>query len=496
MEKSEIMRNRLESLGSAEEEPYGSFQRLFKDCSDVHINKLNVTQQDGSSFLLLFVYCDGLCDTHRIHQFFIPHLIEMFKEHTISNDSELQRHLPFQLNPVPQDWDDEYIINKIFNGELLAYFHETATMYTWDIANAPQRKTEESSAEISVRGPRDGFIEDARVNVALIRKRLKTNALAVEEYTLGTQTQTKTLLLYLKDAINPTIVEEVTSRLASLKLKGMISSSQLEEGLESNKYFSKFVYTGRPDFAVNSLMHGRFVIVVDGSPTAIIGPVNFTFLLNTSEDAYTLNWFVMFTRLLRLCGIFFSVFLPGFWIALLTYHQDQLPFTLLGTLLISRQGVPLPAPLEAVVMILLFELFREAGMRLPSSFGQTISVVGGLIVGQAAISAGMTAPGILVVVAISVLASFTMVNQNMVGFVSLIRLIILIVSGVLGLFGLLICMLAIAIYMVNLQSFGIKYLSPVAPINFRDLLKILFRMPWGKKEGVPGFIRKSGDDQT
>ncbi|WP_164545623.1 spore germination protein [Paenibacillus albus] len=470
-------------------------QQLFEDCSDVQFNNLIVTKKDGATSELLLIYCEGLCDANRIHQYFIPHLIDMFKQHSISNDAELRQHLPFQLSPMPQEWDAGLIMTQIFNGELLVYFYDTASMYAWNIANVPQRTTEETNAEISIRGPRDGFIEEAKINVALIRKRLKTNELAVEEYTIGTQTQTRTMLLYLKDSINPVIVEQIKSKLAGIQVKGLTSSTQLEELLVGYTGFSKFMYTGRPDFAVNSLMHGRFVIVVEGSPTVIIGPINLTFLFNTSEDAFTLNWFVMFTRMLRLFGVFLSVFLPGFWIALLTYHQDQLPLTLLATLVTSRQGVPLPAPLEALVMILLFELFREAGMRLPSSIGQTISVVGGLIVGQAAISAGMTAPGILVVVAISVLASFTLVNQNMVGLVSLLRLIVLVISGILGLYGLLICILTIAIYMVNLESFGVKYLSPIAPISIRDLYKILFRMPWGKKEETPHFFNKTGDDK-
>ncbi|WP_308636018.1 spore germination protein [Paenibacillus silvisoli] len=469
-------------------------RQLFEACSDVQFNDLTVAQKDGAPSALLLIYCEGLCDANRIHQYFIPHLIEMFREHAISSDAELRQHLPFQLSPMPQQWDAQNIMNHVFNGELLVYFYDTSCMYAWNIANVPQRTPEETNAEISIRGPRDGFIEEAKTNVALIRKRLKTNELAIEEYTLGTQTQTRTMLLYMKDTMNPAIVEMVKSKLANVQVKGVVSTTHLEELLVGHTTFSKFVYTGRPDFAVNSLMHGRFVIVVEGSPTVIIGPVNITFLFNTSEDAYTLNLFVMFTRMLRICGVFLSVFLPGFWIALLTYHQDQLPFTLLGTLVISRQGVPLPAPLEAIVMILLFELFREAGMRLPSSIGQTISVVGGLIVGQAAISSGMTAPGILVVVAISVLASFTMVNQNMVGIVSLLRLVVLVISGILGLYGLLICILAIAIYMVNLETFGVKYISPIAPISIRDLYKILFRMPWGKKEGPPRFFKQNGDD--
>lgn len=492
MEKIKLMKKTSLQMDSITVE---TFQSLFESCGDVYINSLDVAHKDGASDALLLVYCEGLCDINRIKQFVIPSLIEMFKENLISTEMEFHQNLPFQLIPVSQEVDAGCIIHKVFNGELLVYFQTAASMYSLDLANAPQRKTEETNAEVSVRGPRDGFTEEASVSVALIRKRLKTNALAVEEYNLGSQTQTRTMLLYLKDSIQPSIVKEVQSKLSNIQVKGLISSSQLEELLVGYGLFSKFVYTGRPDFAANSLMHGRFVIVMEGSPTVLIGPVNLTFLFNTSEDAYTTNLFVMFTRLLRLIGIFLSVFLPGFWIALVTFHQDQLPFTLLGTLVVSRQGVPLPTPLEAIVMVLLFELFREAGMRLPSAFGQTISVVGGLIVGQAAISAGMTAPGILVVIAISVLASFTMVNQSMIGMVSLLRLIILVVSGFLGLFGLLICILAIAVYLVNLESFGVKYLSPVAPISYRELYKVLFRFPWGKKEGTLHFTKKTGDDQ-
>jgi hypothetical protein len=192
------------------------------------------------------------------------------------------------------------------------------------------------------------------------------------------------------------------------------------------------------------------------------------------------NFFVAFTRLLRVLGVMLSLFLPGFWIALTTFHQDQIPFTLLATLVNSRQGVPLPAPLEAIVMLILFEIFREAGMRLPTAYGQTLSVVGGLIIGQAAISAGIAGPGTIVVIAISVLATFTLVNQSLVSVVSLLRVVVLLISGFLGLFGTMTCLLALVLFMVNLRSFGTYYLSPLSPPNLKEFYKVIFRMPWGK----------------
>lgn len=194
------------------------------------------------------------------------------------------------------------------------------------------------------------------------------------------------------------------------------------------------------------------------------------------------NIFVAFTRLLRVLGVMLSLFLPGFWIALSTFHQDQIPFTLLATLVNSRQGVPLPVPLEAIVMLILFEIFREAGMRLPTAYGQTLSVVGGLIIGQAAISAGIAGAGTIVVIAISVLATFTLVNQTLVGIVSLLRIVVLLISGFLGLFGTMICLLALILFMVNLRSFGTYYLSPLSPPHWKEFYKVIFRMPWGKRK--------------
>ncbi|WP_314589224.1 spore germination protein [Paenibacillus terrigena] len=470
----------MNGYGQKESHPFeDALSKLFGSSSDVMKVTVTLSKSDRAVHL---VYCRGLCDVNKVEQSIIPEL-KNIPEHLLrSYELDLLQKVPFHMTPIQSDQMENAMRETVLNGDLFLLFTPSNHFYTVALADPPKRQPEEPNTEVSTRGPKDGFTEESFTNIALIRKRLKTELLAVEEFTIGSQTATKVHLLYHKDMIDTDVLNEIKAKLTNIQVEGLVSSSQLEEILTGFSFFPLMSYTGRPDFAVNSLLHGKFVINIGGSPTVIIAPVSFNYLLNTSEDAHLVNIFVAFTRLLRVCGVMLTLFLPGFWIALTTYHSDQIPFTLLATLVNSRQGVPLPAPLEAIVLLFLFEIFREAGMRMPSAFGQTLSVVGGLIIGQAAISAGIASPGTIVVIAISVLSTFTLVNQSLVSVVSLIRFAVLLISGLLGLFGTLICLLAMILYMVNLRSFGTYYLTPLAPQQFKDMYKVIFRMPWGKKK--------------
>lgn len=451
--------------------------RLFDSSADIKNMTLHLSNADYSVQLL---YCQGLCDVNKVEQDIIPELKNISEDIFRSDQMNLQQKVPFHMKSLPEKGREEAIKETVLNGNLLLLFKPTYQIYSVTLANPPVRQPEEPNTEVSTRGPRDGFVEDAYTNLALIRRRLKTELLAVEAFTIGSETATEVFLLFHKDEIQKKVLDEIRSRLARVRTKALISNTQLEETLTGFSLFPLMSYTGRPDYAVNALLHGKFVLVMNGSPTVVMGPATFNFLLNASEDAHYVNIFVAFTRFLRICGVLLSIFLPGFWTAVTAYHQDQIPFTLLATIVNSRQGVPLPVPLEAVVSLLLFEIFREAGMRLPSSFGQTLSVVGGLIIGQAAISAGIAAPGTIVITALSVVSTFTLVNQSLVTVVSLVRLAVLLISGFLGLFGTLTSLMALVLFMVNLRSFGTPYLTPVSPPQYKEWFKVLFRMPWGK----------------
>jgi hypothetical protein len=385
----------------------------------------------------------------------------------------------------------------LFNGELILLFEGISSAFAIDVADPPARSPEETNAEITILGPRDGFIEEISVNIALIRKRLKTRSLAIERSSLGRRSRSHVALLYLKDVIRPELVEEARARLAKIDVDVIGGTQQLEDFLTDNKWslFPLTEYTGRPDFVVAALLRGRFAILLDGAPTAIIAPANLTLIMKSGEDLHFNYLFVLFGKLLRMIGLVTALLLPGFYIAITTYHQDQIPLPLLATLVMSRKGVPFPTPLEAFLMLQMFELFREAGIRLPNTAGQPVAVVGGLIIGDAAIRAGMTSPTLLIVIAISAVAKFTLVNQALSGTVMVLRVVVLFVSSFFGIFGFLLSMFMILIYMANLRSFGVPYLAPISPFHFRDFVRAVLQIPFDLMSKRPKMLNTVDGDQ-
>jgi len=435
--------------------------------------------QSAGAVRLLFLYCEELCDAQMLQKAIYPMLRDMCKQCSCRSAAEIDMHKPATLEYIGKEVRIDDLNFRLFSGELLIYFQEADVLYAMALASPPNRDPEEPNTEVSIRGPKDGFVEDISKNVALIRKRIRSHRLVYEPFIIGTRSQTKVGLLYIDDIANLDMISEVRQRLLNLYVDSITSTNQIEHWISDRRFaiFPLFGYTGRPDFAASSLLNGRFLLLVDGSPTALIGPGNLTFLLNTSEDNHTFFLFVIFQRLIRLVSTSVSILLPGGWVALTSFHQDQLPFTLLATLVLSRQGVPLPVSLEMFIMMILFEVFKEAGMRLPLAIGQTLSVVGGLIIGQAAISAGLTAPATLVIAATSVISSFTLVNQNLSGTATLLRFFVLIFSSFLGLFGFILSLFLILTYVVNLRTLGIPYLAPLAPTS-NEIEKTLMTSTW------------------
>ena len=468
----------------------------YSNCKDVAIltSTIQPAKTASGTLTLVFIYCEELCDTQLMKQVIFPMFREMCRKYPCQSVEEIEANklMPMELLGKEVLVDDlDYLL---FNGDLLVYFQEADVLYSLTLANPPNRDPEEPNTEVSIRGPKDGFIEEISKNVALIRKRIKSHKLCYEQFIVGTRSQTKVGLMYIEDIANREMIHEVKKRILQLNIDSLTSTNQLEELLGDKRFslFPLFAYTGRPDFAVNSLLNGRFIILLDGAPTVIIGPGNLLFLLNTSEDNATYPIFVIFQRILRFMGISLAIYLPGFWTALLSFHPGEIPFTLLGTVVLSRQGVPLPVPLEMFIMVGLFEIVKEAGMRLPLAVGQTLSIVGGLIIGQAAISAGLFTPGSLVVAAIAVVASFTLVNQNLSGTVALLRFIVLIASSVLGLFGFIASLFILLTYTINLTIFGIPYLTPLSPPTM-DMFKTLIPNGWKKFKKRAGLVKPQDD---
>ncbi|SHF39439.1 GerA spore germination protein [Seinonella peptonophila] len=447
----------------------------FKGCTDVVIEN---TMKDDD----LLLYCKTLVDKKELRYHIIPRLEQLTDvENNEQTDALLTQSLKLD------DSISDQIIQKVFEGNLIIVSFSRDCVFSIEADQIPHRSVEQPITESTIKGARDGFVEELETNLGLIRKRIKTTSLKIKRFVIGKRNKTKLALLFLDDVIPTHIIHDISKRLDQIDTDGIVSSSQIEELLHANKpqIFPLLDYSGRPDYAMNCLLYGRFVILVDGSPTAIMGPVSLPFLLNAGEDQHVGFFFGSFERLVRYLGLIASLLLPGFWIALITHHPDQLPYTLLATYSLTRQGIPFPPILEGFLILLLFDLLREAGLRLPAAFGQTLSIVGGLIIGQASISAGIASPGIIVVVAISVISTFVIINQALVGAVNVIRIFIYLASALMGLVGFFSTLFFLIIYLVNLKSFQLPYLTPISPPYFTSMIPSFFRSRFKKMNKRP-----------
>ncbi|WNQ11902.1 spore germination protein [Paenibacillus aurantius] len=470
------MNNRAEtaSIGGLTEE---TLLEEFAPCGDV-LSQTILVETGGQIRRLLLLYAEGLTDRKLFTETVLPALDKLLADPDLPADSWGERS-PLPLSLLDGKENLQKAADRLFSGSILLYNGMAKLLYSLDIASLPGRQPEESSMEVSVKGARDGFVEELSVNVALVRKRIRTSSLAVESFVVGRRSRTKVSVLYVTDVARREMIQDVRDRLRRLEIDALLSAGHLEELLSDNprSFFPLTDYIGRPDHVVECLMKGRAVILLDGAPNAIIVPANLLLLLKSPEDSSLPYYYVSLERFIRLLGLFVALFLPGFWVALTAFNMDQLPFPLLATIINSRIGLPLSAPLEAFLMIFLFEVFREAGVRLPKPVGQTIAVVGGLIVGDAAIRAGFTSPTMLVITAFTAVANFTLVNQGLAGAVTIIRLIVLLICSAFGMYGFFLSLFALLLYLSTLSSFGMPYLSPLSPPYGKDILASAFRLP-------------------
>ncbi|RAI88146.1 GerA spore germination protein [Paenibacillus pabuli] len=461
-----------------------SFEEQFNPCADVVIQTFPA--KDETDMSVIMIYCDGLVDGKQINQFIIPRL----EQHSLFIEEEHPKELGLTLNPIEDLTDTENLNLLIFSGQLLLIFGNGDQSCSLDIASIPGRTPEESAIESSIKGPRDGFTEELSVNIGLVRKRMKTSSMCYEKYVKGGRTQTSIGLLYVKDIINPDILKEARKNLDQIEIDGLLGTSIMERAIMGGirSIFPLTDNTERPDYVVDSLLNGRFAVLIEGSPVAIIAPTTLFNQLKSPEDESTPFFIVTFERILRISGLLIACFFPAFYIGLTSFNVEQIPLPLLATISGTRMGLPMPVTLEAFVMIFMFELFNEAGRRLPRALGQTVSVVGGLIIGDAAIRAGITSPTIIVTVAISVISSYILVNTVLSGATAQVRIGMLVISSILGLFGFIIGLLGLLVHLVSLECYGVSYLSPVSPYIPGDFTQAVSMPPSMKRTKRPAVL--------
>ena len=352
----------------------------------------------------------------------------------------------------------------------------------------PSRGVSEAKTEVVVQGPKDAFTEIGATNIVLIRRRIRDTKLKVKRTKVGKRSKTDVAILYMEDIVRREILQEVEYKINQIDIDVVLDSGYIDQLLE-NRWLSPFPQlqmTERPDKAASVLLEGRVVIVIDNTPFVVIAPATLNVFFQAAEDYYD-RWEIMsFIRLIRYCAGFLAVALPGLYIALTVFHPSMLPTNLALKIAETRQNIPFPAVGEILIMELAFELLREAGIRLPSPVSSTIGIVGGIIIGQAAVEAGIVSPSVVIVSALTVICTFVIPNIALVSGLRLTKYIVLIFSAFLGLYGFWLALILMLIHMASLKSFHIPFLYPFCSAsvnNYNDLEDSIFRLPlWFMKK--------------
>jgi spore germination protein KA len=358
-----------------------------------------------------------------------------------------------------------------------------------------ERGVQKPTTETAIRGPKEAFTETLRINTSLLRRKIKSTKLTFESMVLGEVSETQVSISYIEGIASPKIIKEVKKRLKDISVDSILDSGYIEEFIEDAPLSPlPTVYrTERPDAVAGKLLEGKVAILVDGAPEVLTVPTIFMEFLLTSEDYYQRAIFSTFTRWLRFLSLFITLLLPAFYVAIVSYHQEMLPTSLIISIAAEREGVPFPSVIEAMLMGLLFEVLREAGTRMPRPIGQAVSIVGALIQGEAAVTAGLTSTPMVIVAALTGLGVFVIPSVDMALTLIPLRFLLTVLAAVLGLFGVLLGLLIVNIHMASLRSFGIPYLSPLAPGVYRDLKDVLVRAPWWSMNMRPKLFNKQNE---
>lgn len=469
------------------EQNYQEIQKIFDLCGDISTRKFEIgIVQDLKAFI---VYAQTMTDTKVASQNILGAVL---KEVNINKENAVEiinQHLLTTMSTQIMD-DFTRLTTQILKGGVALFIEGNDRAILCMAPGYEQRSIQESISEPVVRGPRDGFVEDWKTNLSLIRRRVASSRLKVEYFELGKITHTQVAVCYIDKIVNPKLVNEVKARLKRINIDSVIGSNTIEELISDQplSLFPLIQWTERPDKVAASIVEGRVAIITNNTPAVLILPITFITLLQASEDYYNQSVFATFIRLIRFIALNIALLLPALVVSILSFNQELLPDKLFSTIASTTQGLPFPAFLEIFIMEITFELLREAGVRLPRTIGQAVSIVGGLVIGQASINAGFVGPVSVVVVALTAIASFAFPNYAAGTAIRILRLSLIFLAGFMGLIGVMLGLMFILFYLCSLRSFGIPYLSPIAPLSYKDLKDTFIRVPIWAMLTRPTFI--------
>jgi spore germination protein KA len=487
-EELPIMRDYHENISRIKEE-------LGKS-ADVCIREFSLKQYKGFA-----LYIDGLANNRMISDFFMESLLK--KQEELQSDSFqnlIDKATSLGNIKIIKTWNEVY--DGMLSGNTILFIDGYNKAIDVETKGWEKRAIAEPSTQLSIRGPKDSFIETLRTNTALIRRRIKSPNLWLESMKIGSVTQTDVAIMYIKGIVNEKVVTEVKQRLNRINIDSILESGYIEQLIEDQTWttFPTIYHTERPDVVTSQLLEGRVAIFVDGTPFVLTAPAVFIQFFQAPDDYYSRFDISTGIRLLRIMSFFIALIGPSLYIAVTTFHQEMIPTAMAIAIAAQRENVPFPAFIEAVIMEVTFEILREAGLRLPRSVGQAVSIVGALVIGQAAVQAGFVSPVMVIVVALTAIANFSTPSFSMAIAARLLRFIIMLLATFLGFYGIMLAIMFMTIHLCSLRSFGVPYMSPIAPFSFSEQQDVLVRFPiWAFKNRPPliskGNIKRTGQAQ-
>ncbi|WP_156291042.1 spore germination protein [Oceanobacillus salinisoli] len=468
-------------------------KQMMGDPGDLVVRELTI---GGAGTRAAIIYISGITDEDLINNNILK-TIQLNKKEFESNQLDEIHKKVIAITDVQKSNNLDDVSFGILNGNTAFYLDGQETVLLIGTTGGESRSIEQPDSETLIRGPRDGFVESIETNIALVRRDIKDPNLRFKQHEVGKRSKQKLVLCYVEGIVNPELVNEVSRRLESIDIDYISDSAYVEQWIEDSflSPFPQILNTERPDKISSDLIQGKVAIIVDGTPFALVAPLSIGDSLHTMED-YNQRWFsATLLRLLRYLSAFFALFLPGLYIALVSYHPGMIPSTLTYSIAATREGVPFPAAVEAMLMAITFEILHEAGIRLPKVIGQTIGIVGGLVIGEAAVSAGIVSPIMVIVTALTAIATFSVPSYSVAIAFRTLRFGFIIAAAFLGLYGIVIVYIMINIHIVNLKSMGIPYSTPFAPTFTNDWKDLVLRAPITKLTKRPSYL-KTMDSQS
>jgi len=477
------------SLSESFSENEQLFKAIFENCSDVVFRSLKLGVYKNA----YAIYIEGLIDTPSLEESILKPIIDgqaRSETYRIDYMKDLLHNHTIPVRQISVVSTMKEIVEGIFNGNVAILVEGDQRVLLANAFSYEKRSISEPGTEPVVRGPREGFTESLCTNKSMIRRRLRTPKLKMEIIQLGKLSNTQVCIAYVEGIVKPETLEEVRNRVARIDTDAILDSGYIEEFIEDTPHspFPSVQNTERPDVVISSLLEGRVGILVDGTPFVLIVPMTIWSAIQAAEDYYEHFIYTSAIRLLRFILLCISFLLPSLYVATTTYHPQLIPERLLLTIAAARESVPFPTLIEVFLMEVMFEALREAGIRLPRPVGTAVSMVGGLVIGESAVHAGIVSAPTVIVVAFTGIASFSLPRYNLGLAFRILRFPLLFLSGVMGIFGVGAGVIALYIHLTNLTSFGVPYLAPVTPTLSGNLKDVFIRVPRWMMNERPRFL--------